>query len=35
MLNIRALSENEREITIKGSGEYANDVKDLIHRYRH
>jgi tRNA threonylcarbamoyladenosine biosynthesis protein TsaE len=32
-MNIRALSESEREITVKGSGEYAKVVEDLIYRY--
>jgi tRNA threonylcarbamoyladenosine biosynthesis protein TsaE len=32
-INIKVLSENAREITIKGSGEYANIIQDLSHRY--
>lgn len=34
-MNITRLSETEREITLKGSGEYAEYLKDLVDRYRH
>jgi len=32
-MTLRAVSETEREITLKGSGEYAQVVEDLGHRY--
>lgn len=32
-MNIRAVGETAREITLEGSGEYARIVEDLSHRY--
>jgi len=32
-MNLRAVGETEREITLKGSGEYAPIIEDLGHRY--
>jgi len=32
-INLRVLSENGREITVKGSGDYADIIEDLNHRY--
>jgi tRNA threonylcarbamoyladenosine biosynthesis protein TsaE len=32
---IRAVSETEREITVKGGGEYVRVIEDLGHRYSH
>lgn len=32
-INLRALGETEREITMKGSGKYARIVEDISHRH--